>query len=400
MPAVPVRLPPPPAPRPPGHEPLSAPDPTPAATPRNATIDVAKGLGILLVVLGHNALARDEDGLLFRGIYAFHVPLFFFLAGLTFKPGARPARFIADRADGLLKPCMVVALGFWLGKSLPRLLHGVVDEPMVRTFLGIFYGTGGSLWPVPLWFLPQLFTALVCCMLVMRLTPAGRSPAWLLGAAAALLALGAIVVTPLWTASPKLIFTRSGGIIGLPWGLDLMPLCAGFVLLGRLLQPGVMAMRWHAASFLLAVGGFVLLLSWSGARTDLNVRTWSQPLACTVAALMGIHAMLSLSVLLQRHGPTRRVLAWVGTGSLFILLFHSPIQTQAHALAARAGSGALPAGLAAWALGVTLPLLLWEGARRQRWLAALLLPRRPVHPSGTLEARGPLSPSAPHRVSS
>lgn len=46
---------------------------------RNATIDVAKGLGILLVVLGHNALLDRERGEPFRVVFSFHMPLFFFL---------------------------------------------------------------------------------------------------------------------------------------------------------------------------------------------------------------------------------------------------------------------------------------------------------------------------------
>jgi fucose 4-O-acetylase-like acetyltransferase len=60
-------------------------------------IDIAKGVGIILVVIGHagrgilNAGIPDGIGLLpvmDRAIYAFHMPLFFILAGVTF--GMRP----------------------------------------------------------------------------------------------------------------------------------------------------------------------------------------------------------------------------------------------------------------------------------------------------------------------
>lgn len=44
--------------------------------------DVAKGIGILLVILGHT-LPLDSSLRLF--IYAFHMPLFFFLSGLVMK---------------------------------------------------------------------------------------------------------------------------------------------------------------------------------------------------------------------------------------------------------------------------------------------------------------------------
>jgi uncharacterized membrane protein YcfT len=49
---------------------------------RIAWIDVARGIGILLVVLGHL-----ESGLSNRVIYAFHIP-FFFLSGYVHKTQA------------------------------------------------------------------------------------------------------------------------------------------------------------------------------------------------------------------------------------------------------------------------------------------------------------------------
>lgn len=59
-------------------------------------IDISKGVGIILVVVGHagrgilNAGVPDENGLLplmDRAIYAFHMPLFFILSGVTFGMG-------------------------------------------------------------------------------------------------------------------------------------------------------------------------------------------------------------------------------------------------------------------------------------------------------------------------
>jgi polysaccharide biosynthesis protein PslL len=48
-------------------------------------IDIAKGIGILLVVLAHNGLQAYAP-FLHQFIYAFHMPLFFFLSGMFFKP--------------------------------------------------------------------------------------------------------------------------------------------------------------------------------------------------------------------------------------------------------------------------------------------------------------------------
>ena len=42
-------------------------------------IDLAKGIGILLVIVGHGLFSNFA-------IDSFHMPLFFFLTGLTFTP--------------------------------------------------------------------------------------------------------------------------------------------------------------------------------------------------------------------------------------------------------------------------------------------------------------------------
>ena len=48
-------------------------------------IDIAKGLGILIIVLAHNDLAGYHPTL-HKFIYSFHIPLFFFLSGMFFRP--------------------------------------------------------------------------------------------------------------------------------------------------------------------------------------------------------------------------------------------------------------------------------------------------------------------------
>ena len=55
-------------------------------TARIGTLDIYKGLAILLVVVGHLAQSATPDfdrSLLFKGIYMFHMPLFFFVCGMV-----------------------------------------------------------------------------------------------------------------------------------------------------------------------------------------------------------------------------------------------------------------------------------------------------------------------------
>lgn len=51
---------------------------------RDKQIDVARGIAILLVITGH--CCGNLDFYLNKIILAFHMPLFFFLSGMTAKP--------------------------------------------------------------------------------------------------------------------------------------------------------------------------------------------------------------------------------------------------------------------------------------------------------------------------
>ncbi|SEQ32605.1 Fucose 4-O-acetylase [Devosia sp. YR412] len=57
--------------------------------PRDVFLDCAKGLAILLVIMGHNIQAGVTDfdaNLAFRLIYSFHMPFFFFISGMVTAP--------------------------------------------------------------------------------------------------------------------------------------------------------------------------------------------------------------------------------------------------------------------------------------------------------------------------
>lgn len=54
-------------------------------TKRIEWIDICKGLGIFLVVIGHTSIARISQTL-YDWIYSFHMPMFYMLSGMVFNP--------------------------------------------------------------------------------------------------------------------------------------------------------------------------------------------------------------------------------------------------------------------------------------------------------------------------
>jgi len=132
-------------------------------------IDALKGLGISLIVLGH-VWSLEQPPAFYVWLFAFHVPVFFFAAGLTLKPDQTAlGQFLHRRTIQLMVPYLVFALlgyAFYLiGYGLSRNLSvapAAFDYGLWRPLIGIAEGRvgDGRLVNSPLWFLPALLVAL------------------------------------------------------------------------------------------------------------------------------------------------------------------------------------------------------------------------------------------------
>lgn len=204
---------------------------------RTGWVDCAKGVGISLVVFGHawrgmgNAGILSEDaGFRFvdRWVYSFHMPLFFFLAGLFLVRSAtrKPAGpFFREKAVSLLYPFLVWTVLLVLTQSMlgGKVNHRVslADLPRVLLIEPTF------------WFLPVLFLSAAVTFAVTRLRAGltgvgltfvglwaawaatgltGWSPLYFLGENGIYVALGAFVAKlhssrepPTWLDRPAVV---------------------------------------------------------------------------------------------------------------------------------------------------------------------------------------------------
>lgn len=355
---------------------MSATVDSPARPARNPTIDVARGLGILLVVLGHNWLVNHAPGEAFRLIYSFHMALFFFLSGVFLRADAPFARFCRDKASGLLKPYFVVLVLVLLA-GIPQRL------PLPEQWLGVFFATGQSIPWMPLWFLPHLFLALVGARGVLALAPGPRSivviAALLLGVAAWWLPYAAELHWGLLEIRPG----RRAALIGLPFSADLLPATLPYVLVGCLLAPRVRELNPRWSWLVTSLAAFIVLHAGFDETMNLNYRVYGQVFVSTIQAVAGICLILQAAGFIGRQPWGAVPLAYLGRNSLFILIFHGVVQGS---ITGRGQTwfpevpvlGAL-LGLAA---GVVLPLALYEVVKRIPVLSRLLLP---ASPAGSLQ---------------
>lgn len=136
---------------------------------RISWIDVARGIGILLVIYGHGLNAHSYRYL----IYAFHMPLFFFLSGLVFRKKEDESFlvFIKKSAKNLLAPYLFfsfLSISFWIALNYQELTLDVIAQQT----LSIFYGNGTNGWlafNTVLWFLPCLFITRVSFWFITRI---------------------------------------------------------------------------------------------------------------------------------------------------------------------------------------------------------------------------------------
>lgn len=119
-------------------------------TKRIEWIDTAKGIGILMVMLGHNYL----DWKFVFWCYSCHMALFFFLSGCTFKYYADFKSFLKKKVQGLLVPywffAILISIYNWVSAVTHNNSFGIFDA-LLSYLLQIRY--------THLWFLPCLFLA-------------------------------------------------------------------------------------------------------------------------------------------------------------------------------------------------------------------------------------------------
>jgi len=325
--------------------------------PRDPLIDVARGIAIVLVVLGHNTAVSHAAPRFVDALFLFHVPLFFALSGFVLRPATLTAS-AARLARRLLLPFALAALAVGAVKSVTR------DMPLTQTLEGIAWGTGQTLPWSHLWFLPALFVALLAAQWL-RAWSATR--AWRGALLLALLIIAALWWPPgAWQGSGPAGFAPP---VGLPWSLDLLPVTLLFTWAGLWMATRPRAAFLHPLPAALALAVFVAALL-LGAGVDLNERIFEPAVLALAAAGAGILLALQLA----RATLASRALTWLaatlGRHTLTIFLLHVSLQKALLGWLGAAGLAPLPQfllGLATAAVSIAACVLLSAAWRRVRF---------------------------------
>lgn len=126
---------------------------------RKAYIDVIKGIAMFLMLVGHSGMKNP----LIQFIYSFHMPLFFFAAGMTSRTDVSYLQYAEKRVKSLLVPYLLAAC--------------VYSDGSYKSFLYVIYASRASIEKAgsstPLWFLPCLFAMDLAFNSILRIYKGG-----------------------------------------------------------------------------------------------------------------------------------------------------------------------------------------------------------------------------------
>jgi len=278
-------------------------------------IDVAKGIGIILVVLGHMRSTTDIT-VVKTIILTFHMPLFFFIAGYTFnleKYIDKPIEFFKNKFKRMIVPYILFSFFLIIFLSSTKNELTIYDK-----MFSVLYGVGTKFWTwdmIPLWFLLALFCANVFFYILLKYTRVSTEIQILA------LALSSLV-------GYELSRRFSKGYC-CPWSFELALIALVFMYAGWKCKTHALIERMQKHKPIIKIIVFLMLaIIWifvivTNGRVDMNARRFSNLLEFYVGGISGSLIVIWISIMLSKVNVLNKCFGLLGRNSLYILIFHS-----------------------------------------------------------------------------
>ena len=255
-------------------------------------LDVAKGIGMFLVILGHCQMGRI--GAVHSLIYSFHMPLFFFISGICFSNKYTFSSLAVKRFKQMI---------------LPTIYFSVISTLLVDGLgLHVEWWDWSKHFPFALWFLPVLyFTELSAWVICNRIT----------SRFCLVLFLFILIFTP------HLLEKFS---IELPYSIATIPIATFFSLIGYYLKKYVLKINKHLWMLTILLAIFTVIVVRYGHVSIELASAHISPIAVSeLAAFCGLSSCLCFSKGMINGGGNQRIiqiLILFGQNSLCLMLVH------------------------------------------------------------------------------
>lgn len=279
-------------------------------------LDIAKGIAILLVIVGHTV---NNPSPIRQIIFSFHMPLFFILAGYTFR--VKPwGELVKTSCSRLLVPYFLVALSW----NVPYFFAtgGQVDKSSLLAGLGTIIFASGTNVPIfgfdavgMSWFLMALFVSRMLLNALMILFERFDVPELAQGLICLAVSFAGVSCSKVFGFYLPLSGDVGLYVVFLMW--------CGYIV--RKHNVSFESPRWYVVLAMFAVWVASIQIG----PFEISSRNFSHPVSGTVGALAGTFFVCWISTLIERLknvGTLRwleRFLSYCGKNSMAIFSIHA-----------------------------------------------------------------------------
>lgn len=273
---------------------------------REKSLDIAKGIGILLVIAGHTYNIPEVAR---RIIYAFHMPLFFIIAGYLYNEAKYNQygliQIIEDKAQKYLFPYYIFAcINLIITSFWNVYLYGIdiAKSKMPEYIYSILLGFADEInMPncAPIWFLMCLFISSVMFWVILKDKK-----------------------NNLYFLIPALVlicFLLSLLNIKLPWNLSTSFLAVAFMIMGHIFKQKEITYKFKKKNIVLIILGIVCAVL-NTENIGMNENIYGNILLFFVSGTVLSYGILVLCCKLQKYNFG--LLTWLGKNTLIVIGFN------------------------------------------------------------------------------
>lgn len=255
-------------------------------------VDISKGMGICLMYYGHIGSPEIINSL----IYAFHMPLFFFLSGFVFSVQLPFFEFVKKKGMNLLKPFFIFGIVIIFINYFLNLFLGE-NYDFISSIYYMLLQQAGT--PSRLWFIPCIFVCEIICYFIIRNKKG----------------LIYFFIFNIFAWINVIIFK-----INIPWYIDTAIISSFFMLFGYKLKEckiNLLLDKYQLVilGILFALG---VVVNRNFGRVDIALNQYANPFLFYANALLGIVLCINISMKIDS-----KTLKYVGQNSLFFMCLNS-----------------------------------------------------------------------------
>lgn len=275
---------------------------------RNTSIDIARCIGILIVVFGH----LDVNGQISRDlIFSCHMPLFFLLSGVFSSTNQNFKAYFNKNFRTLLLPFFVfLAFDFCVALVQGFISNSLDFLAMLKAYFLALVGIKFYIINTPIWFLFALFLVRLICYFI------NKNKAFQYVAVA--IGIASVFVIPSIN-----IWHRCLPLVILP--------AIAFYVIGSDFSKQILSLSGLLKKYKFGISLSIILsatiFAWSACtntHVDMLEYSYGNGVLFFVSAICGIYTIICASNLLSQisYKPILNLLCYFGKNSLYIMLWH------------------------------------------------------------------------------